>query len=263
MRHDRHVRALTRTHTLAEAPELTDASQQLIADGWPPFVLASPGAAVHWPRVLTEFADYQVVLVDGDDGAVVGIGHSLPLAWDGTVEGLPAGWDAALEQAIEDRDRGRTPTAAVGLSVTVATSHRGRHLSRQVVDGLRQAVAAHGHRSLVIPVRPNLKSAYPLTDIERYIAWTTTDGLPFDPWLRVHVRLGGRILAVCPESMRITGTVRQWEEWAGMPLPVTGPYVVRDALVPVHIDRERDEGVYVEPNVWVHHDLGGTATPMG
>ena len=36
-------------------------------------------------------------------------------------------------------------------------------------------------------------------------------------------------------------------------LPESGVYVVSGALVPIEIDRERDEGVYVEPNVWMVH----------
>jgi hypothetical protein len=265
MRHDHDMTALISTHTLtlAEAPELTDASQRVIAEGWPAFVLATPVAAALWPRVLAEFADYQVVLVDQSSGSVVGTGHSLPLAWDGTVQGLPAGWDAAVEQAIEDHDQGRAPTAAVGLSATVANTHRGRNLSRQVIQVLRTAAAGHGHRSLVLPVRPNRKSAYPLIPMESYVTWRTPEGLPLDPWLRVHVRLGGEILAVCPESMRITGTVEQWEAWTGLRLPATGSYVVPDGLVPVQIDLDLDQGLYVEPNVWVRHDLLGADVPMG
>ena len=38
-----------------------------------------------------------------------------------------------------------------------------------------------------------------------------------------------------------------------MTFPETGAYVVPGALVPVEIDRERDEGLYVEPNVWMIH----------
>ena len=53
--------------------------------------------------------------------------------------------------------------------------------------------------------------------------------------------------------MRIPGTVAQWEEWTGVAFPESGPYVVPGALVPVEIDRERDEGLYVEPNVWMVH----------
>jgi hypothetical protein len=29
------------------------------------------------------------------------------------------------------------------------------------------------------------------------------------------------------------------------------------ALNPVHVSVEQDHAVYVEPNVWVHHDLTG------
>jgi hypothetical protein len=48
----------------------------------------------------------------------------------------------------------------------------------------------------------------------------------------------------------------EWEEWAQMTFPETGAYVVPGALVPVEIDYERDEGIYVEPNVWMVHPSG-------
>ena len=38
-----------------------------------------------------------------------------------------------------------------------------------------------------------------------------------------------------------------------MAFPVTGDYVVPDALGLVHVDRERDRAVYVEENLWVQH----------
>ena len=53
--------------------------------------------------------------------------------------------------------------------------------------------------------------------------------------------------------MSVPGTVAEWEEWAGMAFPETGTYVVPGALAPVEADRERDEGLYVEPNVWMVH----------
>lgn len=55
--------------------------------------------------------------------------------------------------------------------------------------------------------------------------------------------------------MRIPGRVAEWEGWAQMVFPESGTFVVPGALVPVEIDRERDEGLYVEPNVWMHHRL--------
>ena len=43
-----------------------------------------------------------------------------------------------------------------------------------------------------------------------------------------------------------------------MALPESGAYVVPGALVPVEIDRERDEGVYVEPNICMVHSNPAT-----
>lgn len=79
------------------------------------------------------------------------------------------------------------------------------------------------------------------------------DGAPLDPWLRTHVRLGGRIVATAPHSQTMTGTVAQWQAWTGMPLPSTGHYVIPDGLSTLYVDREHDLGTYTEPNVWVQH----------
>ena len=43
-----------------------------------------------------------------------------------------------------------------------------------------------------------------------------------------------------------------------MRFPVSGRYVVPGALVPITIDRRRDRGRYVEPNVWMLHPLTTT-----
>ena len=72
----------------------------------------------------------------------------------------------------------------------------------------------------------------------------------------MHARAGATIEKVCAESMIIPGTVAEWEEWAGMRFPASGTYVVPGALEPVEIDVPADRGVYVEPNVWMHHRTG-------
>jgi hypothetical protein len=81
------------------------------------------------------------------------------------------------------------------------------------------------------------------------------DGLPQDPWLRVHVRAGGRIVGTCKRATVIAGTLEQWRSWTGLPFDASGPVVVPGALVPVHCSVEHDYAVYVEPGVWVHHRL--------
>ena len=63
---------------------------------------------------------------------------------------------------------------------------------------MRAVAEEHGFEHLVAPVRPSWKARYPLVSIERYIGWTTKEGLPFDPWLRVHARLGAAIVRPVP-----------------------------------------------------------------
>ncbi len=100
-----------------------------------------------------------------------------------------------------------------------------------------------------------MKSKYPLIPIGNYIKWEREDGLPFDPWLRVHVKLGGKILKPCHKAMYIPGTINEWEEWTKIKFLETGNYVIQGALRPVKINIEEDIGEYVEPNVWVLHEV--------
>jgi hypothetical protein len=109
---------------------------------------------------------------------------------------------------------------------------------------------------VVAPVRPSLKERYPLVAIERYVRWRRWDGQLFDPWMRVHERMGARVATPIPRSLRITGSVGEWETWTGMAFPESDDYVFPDGLALVQIDRANDEGAYWEPNVWmVHPDL--------
>ena len=246
--------------SLAERPELLRPALELHAVGWPEFMQHDPAAAVYEARLAGELAGFQVLLLD-EEGELAAAGVSMPFAWDATPEGLPAGWDAVVARGLHDRDEGRPPTALAGLSVTVTPGRLGRGLSRLVLQGLKVTAARAGLTALVVPVRPTAKSAYPLTPMERYMHWTRPDGAPFDYWLRTHWRLGATVLGICPASMVVEADVDTWEAWTGMRFPETGRYVVPEALAPVEIDRERNLGRYVEPNVWVRHPVGEASPP--
>lgn len=81
------------------------------------------------------------------------------------------------------------------------------------------------------------------------------DGLPTDPWLRTHVRAGGRIVDVCPASMTVGGSLSQWRAWTSLQFDSDGDVDVPGALAPVHVSQTHNYAVYVEPNVWIHHPL--------
>jgi hypothetical protein len=91
--------------------------------------------------------------------------------------------------------------------------------------------------------------------MEQYVRWTDADGTPFDPWIRVHWRLGATPLCVAPSTLVVEATVAEWESWTEESFPRSGRYVVPGALVPIVIDRERDIGQYRDPNLWMIHQV--------
>jgi len=160
-----------------------------------------------------------------------------------------------LVRGLRDHRRRRRPNALSALLAVVDPRLQGQGVSREVIRAMASLAARHGMRALVAPVRPTLKHRYPLTPMARYLRWRRPDGAPLDPWLRVHWRLGARVLAVAARSMVVEDRVKEWESWTGMPFPASGEYVVPGALTTVRIDRARDRGRYVEPNVWMLHPV--------
>ncbi|MCX6018269.1 MAG: GNAT family N-acetyltransferase [Chloroflexi bacterium] len=243
--------------TYAEEPALPDAVFPAVKQRvWPEFMFHDPIAGRLWKHLEHDFAAYQFVLRDADAGdCLVAVAHTLPFHWEGP---LPDdGWDGIFEKVVADLHAGLAPNTLTAIEASIAPEYQNRGVSRIVLEHMRAIAQRAGFGSLVAPVRPSWKSRYPHTPIDRYVAWAhDASGAPFDPWLRAHWRLGARIEKIAPRSMTIPGTVAQWESWAGMRFPDSGEYVVPGALNSVHIDRERDEGIYVEPNVWMRHGAG-------
>jgi len=238
-------------YTHRQHPEL-EAQIDTFGKVWPEFIFHGEAAAQYYHHTTTTFADFNLYLCAAD-GNLVAVGLALPLAWDGQVETLPEGWDAALERGVRDYEHQRRPTTLCALGIMVRQERQGEGWSTQALRAMKAAAAEHDREALIAPVRPTLKSVYPLTPMDRYIQWRRDDGSPFDPWIRVHWREGATILRIAARSMLIKGTVAEWETWAAMRFPDTGRYVIPGALDPIMIDREVDVGTYVEPNVWMVH----------
>jgi GNAT superfamily N-acetyltransferase len=221
------------------------------ADVWPEYNMHASRSGEYFGPLRSRFARYQVLICDPETGEVVGRGRQIPLRWDGTLDDLPGGIDAAGLRAVSSDAE---PNVSCALAAEVARDRQGQGLSRLVIQAMAQAARAAGARSLIAPVRPNWKDRYPVTPIERYTRWKRPDGLPFDPWVRVHARLGATILRPEPESMWISAPVADWEEWTGMLFPEPGTYTFPAGLAPLTVLPD-GTGEYWEPNIWMLHEL--------
>ncbi len=237
-------------------PDYRERIANMTQEIWPLFMLQSPIADMYWEDLFTRFPAYQFAFWDADAGQIIAKGNSIPLAWDGDPADLPdGGWDWAFKQSVADHKAGRTPRTQCGLQIAIMPAYQGKGVSKLMLKAMRAIGKNRGLEKLILPVRPSMKSLYPLTPMDNYIEWKNDEGVPFDPWLRVHVRNGGKIIKTCHTAMEIGGTIAQWEEWTKMRFPESGDYVISGALSPVNMNLTKNEGMYTEPNVWVHHSI--------
>jgi len=241
--------------TLASRPDLAS-----LLDGfdgaWPEFMRWDPMGALFYAVVEEVYPEHALVAFDpASPDRAVACAFSVPVAW-GDDPLPPGGWDRMIQRATLGRTLATTPTMVSALEICVQPDLRGRGLSGVMLTAMRANAARLGFDTLVAPVRPSGKHAFPEVPMEEYAARRRPDGLPEDPWLRTHVRAGGVIESVAPRSMVVSGTLDEWRGWTGLPFDVTGPVEVPGALAPVYCDVTHGHAVYVEANVWVRHRTG-------
>lgn len=233
----------------ADHPELEETRHELLSlQTFPEYMHHNDPGNKYWGRLYTDFPDFQVALLDGDE--LVAEAHALPVAWDGTLDDLPAGWDDAFVRGMTSA---RPPTVLSALAISVSPTRQGQQLSSRMIEAFKDTARAAELTAVIAPVRPTWKERYPLIPIERYMGWRRDDGTHFDPWIRIHERIGGEIIAPAPESMVMHAPVADWEEWTGLRYPEDGAYVFPGCLATLVV---RDGiGTHVEPNVWMKHPV--------
>lgn len=238
--------------TAAERPDLIAAGVES-ASVWPEYNLHGDVLNQFWGRLIPELPDFQFVLIDEATDTVVAEGHTAPLWWDGNEGTLPRGIDDAIQQAFARNDSRKPVNTLCAMAAEVPLEWRSQGLAGQVLKGMRDIAERNGLEHMIAPVRPSWKERYPLTDIARYAAWRRSDRQHFDPWMRVHERVGAKVSTPIPQSMRITGTIAEWQAWTGLTYPESGHYVFPQGLDVLEIDTARGLGTYWEPNIWMIH----------
>ncbi|OZM73104.1 hypothetical protein CFN78_11700 [Amycolatopsis antarctica] len=235
---------------IRQTPSLRSRIEGLVGDSFAEYMFWESPGNWRWAKLYDLFPEWQLAVLD-TNGELVATLDSVPALWDGTVSGLPGGFDDLIVNAV-DAPRDTVWTASSALSLTVGKEHRKAGLPELLLTELRRRSGNAGHRGVLAPVRPTAKVHYPLVPMSEYMTWTDANGRLFDPWLRTHRELGADVVAVAERSLVIRQPVSRWEGVYGRPMPGPGGYLMPGCLTPVQVGTDR-MGTYAEPNVWAIH----------
>jgi predicted GNAT family acetyltransferase len=243
--------------TLASRPDLKKAYGAIESGAWGSlgYLNFSASFPSDYFGLLQEFADHQLCLVD-DNGYPVVVANTLPLPFVPPSDLPDEGWDWIVNQARAHGTSSPTGKTMLGaLAISVPNVHRRKGVARRMIQEVSNFARRQGYQAVVVPVRPSDKSQHPWVPMREYIGWRDEHGRLFDPWLRSHAAVGGRIVGPCASSMVVDEPVGFWEIWAKQRFERSGEYLVPGCLAPVHIDLKSGRGRYSEPGVWVVYEL--------
>ncbi len=237
--------------TLHKRPDLKDRLKELEQIAIPQFMQTNN--AISWPALYEEFADSTLLFIK-DEHVIIAMGFMVPSSWDGSISNLPCSLENILQESLNTLGSSDNNTI-MAIGAIVNPDYRRQNLSTELIKEMKKFAKEQGFSKFVAPVRPIMKEKYPLQCLENYAEWVRVDGLYYDPWLRVHQKLGGKVLKCVSSTLFVSMSVKKWEESTGMIFPESGKFIVKGALQPVTIDLKTDIGFYMDPNVWIEHDL--------
>lgn len=229
-------------------PEEEEASWQLEREVWNPFNWEARGGAG---------TDYfpELHLLAFVDGKMAGTIDGCPMHWDGDPDNLPGGgWTEMVRAAHLFRaGKGRTdePNWVGAIGTSILPEYSGQGLSKDLLLALRAEVAARGYEGMAAPVRPVFRPKAPWATISEYALLRLPDGRHFDPWVRVHEDIGGKIEGVAPLSAMFQGSREEWEKWTGIKLPGDGLFALPETIGP--LEMSGGVGTLREESLWLVH----------
>ena len=182
----------------------------------------------HYADLLDAYPEYQLCLVDEETDYPVAVASSVPFACSGSDDLPPEGWDWVVETAARTKDGQANMLGALAISVPAV--HRSKGYARLMIRALVELAETKGLRGLVAPVRPSAKGAASLGAHRDYMAWTDESGRVYDPWLRSHLSVGGKMIGPCERSMVVHEPIAFWENWSKQRFEQSGAYALEGAL---------------------------------
>lgn len=264
----------------------------VLEDATGDIIAASHSVPFFWPELPAEYVSgsspvsraWACTLPDGGWDAILARGVLQAKAR----QGLPPDTEQTGHEAEEEAARlTNAPNALAGLLVNVLPAWRDKGIADALLDNFKRVATENNLQTLVLPLRPTRKDRYPEVTTDEYLTWTeagpyqrgfhhtlqegvdANTALPFDPWLRKHVRMGALPVKLAPRSFQLLASPHEWRELLAADIDTYGSVYNqlcengdRKELKTFSVDGrpltwnpEQTVGSYTETDLWVMHSV--------
>ena len=144
-----------------ERPDLYDLQNDICGKAFPVFLYYSDIASKYWEKMIAYYKEYQLLLLEEDH--IIAVINCMPMNLDIADEELPEeAFNWGFEKGIKDFESGKEINAVMGIQIVIPEEYQGKGISSIAVEELKNMCVIMGIKRLIIPLRPTLKSKYPL-----------------------------------------------------------------------------------------------------
>ena len=202
-----------------------------------------------------------IIIHDPKEGELVAHGITTKFFWNQDIATLPEGWQGVVRQSyVHSNVEIKKSNTLVGLFIFVEDAFRKQGWANNVIEEMRALAQEKELEALIIPLRPptRFKKEYADIPMDEFAMLKREDGHPMDHWIRLHTRLGAKILKASERSHRHVMSFKDFRDlFSDAQLPDSGETLVErnGEWYTVYADLKRDFVLVTQGCVWVRHQF--------
>lgn len=153
------------------------------------------------PYVFDKIKLNWIIIID-ENNNLLSHGMLCKIFWDGSVDSLPEdGWTGSTITSYKNEMEKIKNNTMVGLFAHVTKKFRDKKLSGELIESMKKLAKKYNYK-LIIPLRPpsRYQKEYCSMDFEKFCNLKREDGMPVDPWFRLHRKLNAKFLKISKTS---------------------------------------------------------------
>ncbi|MBA4387547.1 MAG: hypothetical protein C0404_06170 [Verrucomicrobia bacterium] len=203
-----------------------------------------------------------IIFSNADGGSLIGHGVTTRLHWDLNPGHRPDGWQDAVRVSYQNSHVDlKEPNSLVGLFICIEESSRKHGWAGNLIGEMKAIGRRNKMAALIIPLRPptRYQKEYAEMPMAEFAALKREDGQYKDHWIRLHVRLGAKVIGISSTSHQHAMSLKDYYTMIS-PAPVirSGYTLVQQrdgGWYNVYVDLEREFALINQGCVWVQHPL--------